>query len=348
MVFLEFKATESNLLTQRKAQDVRKDNHESSDHLPKQVVAFIDLLGFSAFTSTNLVAAVQMLHQCDSVMQNKINDRKRINQDDEISTHMFADAFEMYLPASDSVCITSSNPDRFVPQLMHLVSEVYMINGPVFSSGKSNDDPTTVLESRVNRSSNGGSQVSCEEVRLFPVLFRGGVSYGEVVRHNSTALVDQSPNPTLVLTGKAIVEAVGLERHLKGSGPRIFCSDEFVQQLGEQCKRKYIGKARNASYQEIIWTMDRYLPGNRCHDYKQAFNEYLSPSVRLYRYMEGRSSQAGESEHYGNLIKLVIRGAIRFSTVDKSAESLIDYVDNQCKDQGLSNFFDEATCDEKY
>jgi hypothetical protein len=286
-----------------------------------KVVAFLDILGFGNISKTDVDGAIDLITNYEAIVNNKITDQNI--HPDLSTTHpkVCADSFETLLPFSDSIFITSSDPNTFVEQVSHLVSQAFLINAEQYTNP---ENPDCIIESTILHVSVEKNKRSL--VHKYPLLFRGGISYGDVYNFNVNSILNKEINQIKNLTGKALVEAVELER--SGKGPRLFCNKSFIKQLDQQIINKYIGTIIPDELYEIYWTTSVFFDENDLDLCTQDFGKILIPAVNLWRAFGSQP----HGNHYFEFVKLIIKGNIQYYRIRGNECLAKEYVKDICNE----------------
>lgn len=202
------------------------------------VIAFLDLLGFSWLMEYDLKAAYYNLDHFNRIISTKIIDAKCYPKD-SCSTVMqqFVEntsitSFNNMVSISDSLIIGSDNPDIFVKQLCNLISSAFIESNKDFRI-EIEDIKHVKDEPNLNKET---CTVKWEKVCAFPLLFRGGISIGDVIFSNEMQIINnEAKRNGLNVCGIPYLEATRLEK--SGKGPRLFCSHAFVNSLSLESKK---------------------------------------------------------------------------------------------------------------
>jgi hypothetical protein len=167
----------------------------------------------------------------------------------------------------------------------------------------------------------------------WPLLFRGGISYGECHPGQVTSLLNGQEGRTTILLGKALIEAVQLEGKAKGNGPMLMCSKSFYDSLSRE-GRKYVVKVQD--HYEILWPAFRYCgvcaDSNVGFRHESEFDEFFEPAIRWWKACN-HLEYAGQ---YYNFIKLIIRSTLRYYSLDgRSIVPARQYIETSLKKHGL-------------
>jgi len=212
-------------------------------------------------------------------------------------------SFNMFLPMSDSVFVTSSDPNLFIRQLSHLLVSQFVFRLHSFANPELDADPRLVTMKSIELTGSA-VQMSEHRIRWWPILYRGGVAFGDVYSLKMPAISDLGktlPN----LTGMAVVEAVRLEK-LVGKGPRLACSEAFAKQItGDSAAfiatNPTIGPP---SQYEILWPMAMFADSQGPADgLANHLLEWLTGAINLWCHF----ANCPVGVHYLELITLTIR-----------------------------------------
>jgi len=275
-----------------------------------KVVAYLDLLGFSNAVNTDPDGAVMMLQGQASALEDAIVDEMLhpASSYPDSAIQLLAEAglatsFETFLPMSDSVFITSSDPNLFVRQLSHLLVSQFDFRLSAFANPESSGDPRQVTMRSVEVVG-GAAQVSTRQASWWPILYRGGVTYGDVQLLKMPAI--SSVGKTLPnLAGKAVVESVGLEK-LAGKGPRLACTEAFAKLVtgGAADFIEPTPTPQVPGQREILWPMAMFADSTGPEDaFQNPLHEWLTGAINLWCHFATGSIGV----HYLEFIDLTIR-----------------------------------------
>lgn len=295
-----------------------------------KTVAFLDLLGFGQVASKDIFGAIKLISDYQVIINNKVTDAN-IHPDLLMTNEeLCADSFETLLPFSDSIFITSTNPDKFVKQISHFISHSFLINSNQYSYPENPSKPLEIEIPEVRLTS-----ISTIKENRYPVLFRGGISFGDVADMKVNAIVNNKIYQQTNLTGKALVESVYLEK--SGKGPRIFCNKNFVDQLNQTTKDKYIGVVKHDELYELYWTNSIFLDQNECFTNINEFDKHFIPAVNLWKAF----NHFEYGIQYYEFIKLIINGTIQHYTAQDCGKIAIDYIKSSITSIGLEAKLDD-------
>ena len=84
---------------------------------------FLDLLGFSDYTKTDLIGTVRLLESQRTILNTRLADENwyqaRNTPVTPFASARLATSFDHFLPFSDSICIASSDPSLFCANWRH-------------------------------------------------------------------------------------------------------------------------------------------------------------------------------------------------------------------------------------
>ncbi|MCP1102764.1 hypothetical protein M2454_002078 [Aequitasia blattaphilus] len=274
----------------------------------KKSIAYLDVLGFSNYVTgnKNCAYAANMLISVNHILRTKISDYKKMKSvecDERLSELVEKNgvsSFDNLLSFSDSLFITSPKVDEFLKQLSSFVAECFYYHSEQYRNPLNEKKPEEVKSIVV-----GSDQHNIVE-KWYPILFRGGISYEEVIVSNSSIIKESEVLQIPNLIGKGVVQAVGLEQ--QGKGPKIFIDDQFYHKLSDTMKR-FIAKEQDTKY--ILWPAFRYIWQNDFESEIQHFKHDLEACINLW--LAYQSERFGEQ--YKELLKLVIRSFMKLCEV---------------------------------
>ena len=158
----------------------------------------------------------------------------------------------------------------------------------------------------------------------FPVLMRGGISFGECHPIKINSIIDKDFKTIPNLVGSAVVEAVKLEQAIKGEGPKLICSQTFHDALRDKHDKYVIRYKGRANTHEILWPAFAFIEGNNVHsELINRYEDLFMPAANLWK-AYGRLEWGS---HYYNFMKLIIRSTLHyFSFSGKEFPVAKDYI----------------------
>ncbi|MCL5421102.1 MAG: hypothetical protein M1461_01330 [Nitrospirae bacterium] len=233
-----------------------------------KVVAYLDLLGFRNYTLNDTVGALRLLEDYHAIFYTKMSDGElhpassyKPDLQKFAESHLI-DSFEAFLPFSDSIFIVSSDPDKFILQLSSFLIHCFLINSDQYMNPGKKDQPTKVTVKQMGLNETGKVDVREVEENWYPVLFRGGITYDDVIPFEIKGLFKSEKVIIPNLMGRGVVEAVGLEESIKG--PRVGLSEALYNQLSTESK--YYTKALSEGRYELLWPAFHFNSDDNCSD----------------------------------------------------------------------------------
>lgn len=259
----------------------------------EQAVAYMDLLAFSNHVRENTQDALMAFTTYRAILETKLMDGL-VNPPSSYSNPILnalakrqsVDSFNHFLPFSDSVFVSSEDPNLFLQQLGSFILHCFTFTSLHYQNPKDKSDPIKVSNSN-----------------LYPTLFRGGIAWGEAIPIELMGIVKSKPQKIANLAGKAVVEAVGLESKIKG--PRIVFGKNLFDRLNPKTK-VYVLETEVKGLYELLWPAFNYIPTNGPTEINR-FYELFIPSVNLWK----AYNHTPFSEHYIKFVELVVMGTIR-------------------------------------
>ncbi len=247
------------------------------------VCAYLDILGFKNHIKEDPLAASNLLSEYTSVIGN-------------LGVGGKYKSFNYFLPFSDGIFIQSNDPSKFVFDLSKFLVESFLKNG--FGN---------IIVERDNHSPVVDETKYTELPGRRPLLFRGGVAYGDSVPKRVSCIYDNKLEYKHSLIGEAVVEAVALEG--KGRGPRVFCSGKFYESLDDNAKRLVINQFddEEGKNYEIIWPASFFTENGFYESYYEFDRLFISSRL---------SWKAFNHKQYGinyyNFLKLIVLSGLHF------------------------------------
>jgi len=300
-----------------------------------KIVAYLDLLGFCNFTQQDKNGAIKMLNDYLTVLYIKIND-DALNPPNSYPSGLRAlakrksiDTFSHFLPFSDSIFVVSEDgdPTNFLTQLGNFVLEVFLLGQRGQRDGA---NPVSEDVAHFTFEGNGKENKTVLKEKRFPVLFRSGIAYGdaEIFKNEPLiSIVDKQRQKTHIVSGKAVVDAVGLVEGGKTRCPDILLSPCLVERIQDpQFKQAHIETCGQNS--RLLWPAFNYDPDNSL----SKFSEMFTPAVALWNY----HSHGECSDIYFNFLKLIIKSTMSlFCGTSESCTKT--YINKQIDDLGMTS-----------
>jgi hypothetical protein len=263
----------------------------------EKAIAFLDILGFSNHVYEDLEETEKILHDINELIDvsvtSKFNARKISDKNlyKELKNYTL-DSVDFVLPVSDCIFLGSNELNQMIEQISVFLCRIL---------------EKTLHDFNINNQ------------KSFPVIMRGGVSYGKVKKVKSSFHVNKKKGDFFNIIGRPVVEAVRLEE-VHGSGPSLFLTHDVISQLSEELK-KFISErnindtAGNISY--FLWPRYFFFKNNLKNDFSSQFDftceKVLRPIMRLYfKYKNEKYS-----EYYKNLVCIIIEAFSRICLLTK-------------------------------
>ena len=246
-----------------------------------------------------------------------------------------ADSFDEFLPFSDSVFLVSQNADMFVQQVSHFLLGAFLTTGHAFAYPESEEDPTAVTFPVAHPTEDGRSGLEQGIGHWFPTLFRGGVTFGEVVTASVPSVHRGCRGSVVNLVGPAVIRAVELEA--SGKGPRLFCDRSFADRLGDPTRR-YLADAGHA--QEILWPAYLYIGDSNPERSVLQFPDIFYPAANLWKAF----NHTPVAEHYYSFVRLVVHATLRHFELEGTTEVVRTRLERFVRDAGLGSKWNDLLC----
>lgn len=276
--------------------------------------AYLDLLGFEFFVKNDPEGALKVLQN----YQVQLAFDTPLQPCDPYLDPYRLDSFKYVIPFSDSVFFYADDPSKFVLQLANFVHGSFSFTSDAFTMPEDPKHPEKVTEKTVVWE-NGHPVMKDLAANWYPVLFRGGIGYGDAAPMELNAIHDGKPVKTPFVFGWSVIEAVRMElssvRGEKIKGPRLLCSHDFYDVLNERARRIVHPAFGESNLYEVNWTAVHYLMSDNLTDFfiehllMNDFSHILRPAANLWRAYQAMSLI---EPHYRNLLKLIVKGLQHF------------------------------------
>ena len=235
-----------------------------------------------------------------------------------------SDSFNYFLPMSDSIFILSEEPDRVVGQLSRFLSKSFLFGGHSMADFP---NPLLQLTRELEIDESGTVKINnCWETQ-YPVLFRGGIYYGEVEVVQTPAISNGQNTCIHNVIGPSVVQAVSLEQSGL-SGPRILCDHEFVRRL-QWPAVNYIRK--EGDVWELLWPTFNYLEGENEEVESYELDDLFNPALALWRHYYKKMPE----KHYRAFLELIVRSHLAFAESASDPELVKKYLCQTLNKAGL-------------
>lgn len=264
-----------------------------------KIITYLDILGFSAYIQENEEYTIELLQ----------NYSLQISYLKDLKEKSFK-TFDYFVPMSDSIFITSSNFSEHIFALSEFLLNCFQYSSSNFNteSHKDGTDPRETIQSEL-KLENGIVNTYPTKIKVFPLLFRGGISNGDFKSYSTLSikknLLDKSSQTNFI--GKGVVEVVKLEQ-IDLKGPRIFLNKSIVKNTKK--RKKYLASVpNNKDLYELLWPMAYLEKTISTEDdlisESQILNYFLDlylPSYSLWNFFKGNLRL---SAHYLGLLLLL-------------------------------------------
>ena len=284
-----------------------------------KAVAYLDILGFKNIVRIDIRSAFQQLWAINSMLNNRFTDyityqsQPPLTDPDliDLQKRTLFDGVTFYFPYSDSIFASSDKCDLFVQQLSNLIYELY------------------------DYSINNGFE--------FPILYKGGISYGEATRQPMHIIQGGNVSKVYNIIGEAVIDAVSLESYTytdncgqcrKLKGPRLLLSKELYGQLTETKDYCIPVKESNGTLYEVLWPDYAYikqkLPFQNIQEFSEHFYKMFDNAYRLWKKYKKednvlkRNGDDRISLHYEELIKLIISSTTIYFMRKNNLQNTVD------------------------
>lgn len=292
------------------------------------ICCYIDILGFSNFVKEDPRGAIYLLQN----YQVQLLQFKEIPKADEYLTPYRKDSFKYLIPFSDSIFFYSENASDFVLQLSDFINGSFSFTSDVFSNPEDPNSPENVTEKSVEFEE-GKAVAKNHLAKWYPLLFRGGIGFGDAEVFELNGIQDGEPTKTPFVFGSSVIEAVKLEQ-LGLKGPRILCNKNFYDQLNARAKKIVHPAFDTQGLYEVNWTAVHYLMVDELNDWhvdqlllNNFYLNLLVPAANLWK----AYNHLSVSQHYYNFLKMIVKGVQHFfrdtSFVEKVNTSIREYLE---------------------
>lgn len=277
-----------------------------------KAVAFLDLLGFSSAVKKDTNEAMAMLQSYNSILHFGLIEKELHPSSgyepilQELAKRNSTESFDDFLPFSDSIFITSENCSDFLLQLGSFLHKSFHFTAHFYAHPVNSQDPLETQSIGVEEDGHGGYKVVDSKTRIPPALFRGGVAFGDVSAVNPATLINKSRTNGYILVGDAVVNAVGLEKKVKG--PRIVFGQNVFEQLNETARLYTRSLPEDSNLYELLWPGMSYILENDMRNEFNHFTDMFFPVYNLWSYYKGDEVV---SVQYERFIELIVASALK-------------------------------------
>lgn len=312
----------------------------------EKAVAYLDILGFSNAVKQSIDDAIMCLSSFNTILETKIRDLRTNPKSSydprlqDLIERTSIDSFDEFIPFSDSVFVTSHNCSSFVLQLGDFALNSFRFTSHIYRNPENPDDPTLTYTMGLQLNSNGDPEVVDKPCHQPPVLFRGGISFGEVVNMSPLGIVGGNVKKIDTLAGKAVVNAVRYE-HCGVSGPRLVLDDSLYSQLDERAKRycRPLPELDKDGLFEIMWPSMIYIIANPYNIEFQNYYELFDAAYNLWVPFR-KDGNNRVADHYLKFMELIIAGTIQiYDTFWDAKDFAKEKIQKHLYTKGIADLF---------
>jgi hypothetical protein len=266
----------------------------------KYWIGYLDLLGFKYYTNINQHAALEMLSEYQQIFQNSEEIDEGISQSEGVT---YTPAFVHVIPFSDSLFLVGSTGSRFFRGIGRFLNHCWSLKSSAYSHPNDLNNPLRVRIAVVNVNDQGKFVGTHDDELWPPLLFRGGVSYGDAHLLPSSGRINGDKVTLSILSGIGVVDAVSQEH--RGKGPRLFLSkksldyfrltDDFSE-LGDAFFAK-VEHSGDSDLYEFLWPAVGDV---------SSLIEMLQGAVNLWN---ANSHDISIAVQYWEFVRLIVRSA---------------------------------------
>jgi hypothetical protein len=279
--------------------------------MKNKCIAFVDLMGFTEYIevyhSTSIADLLENVETISAIMEHS-----------EAFNRNKKSVFEDFLPASDSICITADkkNANSFIEQLSLFIIQCFDINGrrKMYRSKK---NPTKGVKVETTYRTDGITRKYIE-IDFLPIVFRGGISFGEITLDSVTTINGgKISKDGKNAWGKGLLKAILLERN--GHGPKLFIDDAFYELLDER-HRVFVAKEHSGE-KHYLWAvhLSENIVDNNIEVAINPYNTFLESITNLYHnWAKGGKGEAT----YFEFIKMTLLSIQRVFSIHYKEEEI--------------------------
>jgi len=290
----------------------------------KRCIAYLDVLGFSNYIQNNDSCnfAANILQGMNFVLSQKEVDQ-RIHQIDSYEENLkylarraSITSFDELLSLSDSIFISSKDANLFIEQLSSFLSECFHFTIQNYVHPENATDPIITKIIKLDIYNETSEEIDSKE---YPIIFRGGISFDEVVKTETNSFYDGKIQKSPNLIGLGVVRAVGLEK--SGKGPNLYIDDSFYEQLNDYNKSLVENDSFGNKY--FLWPAYAIISKNDYDTEKNDIRRFLQAIINLWKAYQNESYGV----HYLEFLKTSIHSFIKVFKLKNVIEGEAAYND---------------------
>lgn len=306
------------------------------------ICAYIDILGFRNFVNENPRGAIMLLQN----YQVQLQLLKDFPKDDTYTTPYRKDSFKYLIPFSDSIFFYSEQPSEFVMQLSDFINGSFSFTSNAFSNPEDPDHPENVTERGIAWE-NGNAILKNFPEKWFPLLFRGGIGFGDARVMELNCIHDNKLLKTPFIFGNSVIEAVKMEtvkvNNENIKGPRVLCTNEFYNHLSDRAKKIVHPAFDKPEFYEVNWTAVHYLMTDEPNEWfvnQLLINDFylhlLVPASTLWKAYRKTDIEL----HYRNFLKLIVKGVQHYFYGTEFTNQVSRYINESIEKENLNEISD--------
>jgi len=306
-------------------------------HKMEAAVAFLDLLGFKQYVSSDQDAAYHLLEDYKEILISKLSDKKNhpssTYDNKELGQYakkVSIEDFNYFLPFSDSIIIVSKSPDAFLNQLSAFLYDCFYFKKNAYANPINNENITK--SEIINIPSRSITKTHC-----YPVLFRVGLSYGECMAFPAATIIDDNYRTHCNLFGHPYIKAVALEQSGE-KGPRVICDDAFCNTLSPQSKA-FVQQISGSQYYELLWVGLHIYDSTSGEDMKNTFLQLVDIACKFWNMY---AKDAKTEPHYRQFLRLIYHSARKVDCLTNNdiSNQLLTQIEQVCKANIVDGFLE--------
>jgi len=300
----------------------------------KRAVAYLDILGFTNFIKQDVIGGAELLEAYQTQIDfRRWEDKQKYNHSEkykELIDKWGIDSFEYYIPFSDSIFLISNNPDKFVKQLSTFIIESFLYHRRNASPiNPQHPEEVEILSYEIG--SNGQPKPTRIKRNWFPLLFRGGITYDEIIIIKQGTIEDRIEGKRINLLGSAVCKAVDLEKKAI-KGPYLICDQSFFNHLSSD-SQKLIEKLPDNNLFHILYPAYFHFGESDDQIAINSFIELFNPVVDFWK----AYNHTSYSEYYFNFMKIIVRSTLRYFELRSNKELASNHIRKVIENQNLND-----------
>ena len=309
-------------------------------------VVYLDLLGFKNYVNTAPAAALQLLIDEYVILNQRVTDQRmmeegKVSVPDELrdlAVQNTVSSFDYLRSLSDSVFIVSYKTESLLSQLSNFVLSCFLFNSNSYAFPDDPVNPTQVATNVIRKAKNGGYEAKAETQTRFPVLLRGGMSFGPTDRVETHEIARGDLVKVSNFSSMTVVNAVALEK--AGKGPRIFCDQAVMDGMPSAEKNRFLlpVMGRKGVY-EVLWPRAVFIDANSFDVEIHHFSDLFLPAATFWKAWNHEE----HGVHYWEFMKLIIRSTLSYSRSKGCESAGLDAMKKVITKTGLSDKMDRLT-----